>query len=75
MQTKIPFNLKFFVVVYSIMFILTSYIAIWQFIQGFIVIKQFLVIGFALICLIADVLSIRQILLIKKGKTKEKIDE
>lgn len=75
MQTKIPFNLKFFVIVYSIMFVLTSYIALWQFTQGFIVINQFLIVGFALICLVADILSIRQIVLIKKGKTKEKINE
>jgi hypothetical protein len=67
---KIPLNLIIYIILYTIMFALTSYMALWQFTQGFIVFNQYLVIGLALICLFADIMSIIQIIKIKK-QTKE----
>ena len=72
---KVPLNLIIFIVLYSIMFCATTYMIIWQQTQGFIVVNQILLLIFALICLVADIASIRQVLLIKKGKVKKKINE
>lgn len=75
MGKKTPLNLIIFVALYTIMFGITTYMIIWQQLQGFIVVKQFILIAFALICLIADIVSIRQIILLKKENKKENTHE
>lgn len=67
MKQKIPLKIIIFISTYTLIFIMTLFMIIWQKINGFMIINQILLILFALICLMADIFSIKTILNNNKG--------